>query len=468
VKLQGTTQQIRVSMMPPKPQPSPALPVWPTAAQWPRLAGYGVVATLVHVLLIVTIIQRRDLSALDQVVFLYLILNFAVDGVRLLISIGVLLLRGQPRLANLADGDWPPVTVVIPCHNEAEVISETLRSLASIRYPDLRVIVVDDGSTDSTATIASGSGALILQQAQAGKAAALNTGIAAVETPLTLLVDADCLFPRNSLRLAVRHLIGEAEDALGGQLGVINQDNRLTRLQHLEYGDMALRNFLWRFELNLHHTQDVIPGALGLFRTEALRAAGPLSSSLLAEDVDLTARLVGLGYRLAFSPYLQARTIVPDTEPALRTQRRRWVRGYTQVVIQQLGRFPKLGTRARIHTLAMLVKTVRWPFDFSLGLVYGLHAWYGGQPAVLMLALLAMLFPFSLRGLISFLRSDAATFVEFTYRYGLMLLGWRVWDQLTLLSTTAPRWEFYSRQQARQVAPANPELLGQRQQRLGP
>ncbi|MEB3317715.1 MAG: glycosyltransferase [Cyanobacteriota bacterium] len=397
------------------------------------------------------IIQRRDLSGLDRFVFVYFILHCTVDALRLLLGLVIFVRRGAPRLADLQEGEWPAISVVIPCHNEAEVIADTIRSLQSVDYPDLRLIVVDDGSSDTTAAIAVACRPqpLVLRQRASGKAAALNTGIAAVRTPLTLLVDADCLFPRDGLRDAVRHLQGENEDALGGHLSVLNRDNGVTRLQHLEYGDIALRHFLWRFELNLSHTQDVIPGALGLFRTCALRAAGPLSSAHLAEDVALTARLVEQGRRLAFSPYLQAATVVPDTLRALRIQRRRWVRGYSQVALQQLGRLAQIPHRARVAAMAMALKTVRWPLDFALSLVYGLHAWSQGQPAVLLLTPIAMLFPLSLSGLSRFLRGDRRTLLVFTYGYGMLLLAWRVWDQLTLLITPNPHWEPYQRRQVR-------------------
>lgn len=423
------------------------LRVWGTPALWPRLAAYGVLASGLHVSLILLIIQRRDLSGLDHLVFWYLLLHLIVDGLRLLVGIVILLCRGFPRLADLGPDDWPGMTVVIPCHNEAEVIADTIRSLQEIDYPDLRIIVVDDGSVDHTASIAAACGPdlLILRQSAGGKASALNAGIKAVQTPLTLLVDADCVLPRVGLRNAVRHLIGEREDALGGHLAVLNRDNWLTHQQELEYGDMALRHFFWRFDLNLSHTQDVIPGALGMFRTEALRNAGPLSSLHLAEDVALTARLVEQGRRLAFSPFLQAATVVPDTLSSLRIQRRRWVRGYTQVVAQQLLRLSRINARARMAALAMGLKTVRWPFDFGLALLYCLHAWVQGQPLLLLLSLVAMLFPFSLTGLSRFLRSDPGTLMVFTYGYGLMLLGWRIWDQLTLVSTPQPRWEHYRR-----------------------
>lgn len=438
------------------------LRLWTARAGWPRLLGYGLLATALHIALIVLIVQRRDLSGLDQLVFWYLILHLVVDALRLLAGLAILLLRGFPRLATIGDHDWPAITVVIPCHNEAEVIAATIRSLQAVDYPDLRILVVDDGSSDATAAIASsccstgattdrerrGEDLRVLRQPAAGKAAALNAGIAAVSTPLTLLVDADCLFPRHGLRDAVRQLEGEGEDALGGHLSVLNRDTWLTHLQHLEYGDMALRHWLWRFELNLSHTQDVIPGALGLFRSAALRAAGPLSTSHLAEDVALTARLLEQGWRLAFSPYLQAATVVPDSLPSLRIQRRRWVRGYTQVAVQQLRRLPALNARARMAALAMAIKTVRWPLDFALALIYGLHAWSQGQPVVLLLSLPAMLFPFSLTGLSRFLRSDWRTLLLFTYGYGMLLLGWRVWDQLTMVAADRLSWEPYQRRRS--------------------
>ena len=461
-------------MTPSSPTARDLLRLWTARAGWPRLLGYGLLATGLHIALLLLIIQRRDLSGLDQLVFWYLMLHLVVDALRLLAGIAILLLRGLPRLATIGEQDWPAITVVIPCHNEAEVIAATIRSLQAVDYPDLRILVVDDGSSDATAAIASacatassssstdtlyrdatsdseprGDAPLrVLRQPAAGKAAALNTGIAAVSTPLTLLVDADCLFPRQGLRDAVRQLVGEGEDALGGHLSVLNRDTWLTDLQHLEYGDMALRHWLWRFELNLSHTQDVIPGALGLFRSAALRAAGPLSTSHLAEDVALTARLLEQGWRLAFSPYLQAATVVPDSLPSLRIQRRRWVRGYTQVALQQLRRLPALNARARMAALAMAIKTVRWPLDFALALTYGLHAWSQGQPVVLLLSLPAMLFPFSLTGLSRFLRSDWRTLLLFTYVYGMLLLGWRVWDQLTMAAADRLRWEPYQRRRS--------------------
>lgn len=66
---------------------------------------------------------------------------------------------------------------------------------------------------------------------------------------------------------------------------------------------------------------------------------------------------------------------------------------------------------------------------------------------MLLLSLAAMLAPFSWGGLSRFLRSDPRRLVSFTYGYGLVLLGWRLWDQLTLPFTSHPRWQPYRRRQ---------------------
>lgn len=128
------------------------LRAWIGSVSWPLLLVYPLLAAVLQGALIVLIIQRRDLSSLDHFVFLYLVFHFTIDLLRLLASLVIVLRLGAPRLAELREGEWPPLSVVIPCHNEAE----TIRSLQAVDYPDLRIIVVDEGSSDDTAAIAAG------------------------------------------------------------------------------------------------------------------------------------------------------------------------------------------------------------------------------------------------------------------------------------------------------------------------
>lgn len=409
---------------------------------------YALLALSLHVGIILFLIERRDASALSALVFVLFVCTTAIGLLRLLVFYVLVVLRRHQRwLAAIRPGEWPSVAVLVPCHNEEGVIAATLTSLLNLAYPRLQVVVIDDGSTDATAAVVAGfePRVRLIRQARAGKAAALNRGISSIDSDLALLVDADCLFPRQTLKLAVRYLLQQGDDALGGHLSVANPDTLLGRLQDLEYGDILLQRFFTRYSLNLQRTQDVIPGALGLFRTAALRRAGPLSTTLLAEDVDLTARLVQQGCFLAYCPYLVCATVVPDSLRSLWIQRRRWVQGYLQVVVQQLLHFPSLTWRARFAALAMAQKAVSWPLMVVLGWAYIVENVLAGHPAILWLSLLAAPFSFSLQGWTRFRHCRFGTLLLFIYGYSTMLVSWKIWHQLGLIADPSPRWQPYRR-----------------------
>jgi cellulose synthase/poly-beta-1,6-N-acetylglucosamine synthase-like glycosyltransferase len=404
---------------------------------------YGALALAVHLAIILFIIERRQASGLCALVFALFVLSTASGLLRFLVFLALVVRRRHRRwLAPLGPGQWPSVTVLVPCHNE-----QALTSLLQLSYPRLEVVVIDDGSTDATAAIVAGFGPRVrlIRQAKAGKAAALNRGIASLQSELALLVDADCVFPRHTLKLAVRYLLQQGDDAIGGHLAVANGETLLGQLQNLEYGGILLQRFFTRYSLNLQRTQDVIPGALGLFRTAALRRAGPLSTALLAEDVDLTARLVQQGCFLAYCPYLVCATVVPETLRSLRIQRRRWVQGYLQVVLQQLLHWPSLTPRARLAALAMAQKAVAWPCMFLLSLAYLGANVAAGHPAILWLSLVAMPFPLSFQGWARFRQAPLRTLLLFAYGYSQVIVVWKLMHQLRLLVEPRPTWQPYRR-----------------------
>jgi cellulose synthase/poly-beta-1,6-N-acetylglucosamine synthase-like glycosyltransferase len=409
---------------------------------------YGALALAVHLAIILFIIERRQASGLCAFVFALFVLTTASGLLRFLVFLALVVRRRHRRwLAPLGSGEWPSVTVLVPCHNEEAVIATTLTSLLQLSYPRFEVVVIDDGSTDATAAIAAGFGPRVrlIRQAKAGKAAALNRGIASLHSDLALLVDADCVFPRHTLKLAVRYLVQQGDDAIGGHLSVANGTTLLGQLQNLEYGGILVQRFFTRYSLNLQRTQDVIPGALGLFRTAALRRAGPLSTGLLAEDVDLTARLVQQGCFLAYCPYLVCATVVPETLGSLRIQRRRWVQGYLQVVLQQLLHWPSLTARARFAALAMAQKALAWPSMFLLSLAYIAANVAAGHPAILWLSLVAMPFPLSVQGWVRFRQVRLRTLLLFAYGYSQVIVVWKLMHQLRLLVDPRPTWQPYRR-----------------------
>jgi len=230
----------------------------------------------------------------------------------------------------------PAVSAVMPAYNEEAVIEEALESLAALDYPDLEIILIDDGSIDATLKRAHRFAARhprtalrILSQNNSGKASALNTGIKHARGEFVLCVDADSRLRADAIRRALPHFTDPTVAAVGGAVEIANQGNLLTRFQQLEYR-IGL-NFTRR-ALSYFGAVTVVPGPIGLFRRQALLAAGGYDErcDLFAEDADLTVRLLSGGWQVRGELSMVAYTEAPQSISALLRQRYRWKRGLYQ------------------------------------------------------------------------------------------------------------------------------------------
>jgi len=222
-----------------------------------------------------------------------------------------------------------PVTVIVPAYNEEAGIEAAVRSLLASSHP-VEVIVVDDGSTDSTSAIVEGlrlPQVRLVRQANAGKPAALNTGIARTRTDLVVMVDGDTVFEPDTVARLVAPFADPSVGAVSGNAKVANRGGFLGRWQHIEYVIGFNMDRRW---YDLARCMPTVPGAVGAFRTEALRAVGGVSDETLAEDTDLTLALGAAGWRIVYVEDARAWTEVPATLRALWRQRYRWCYGTLQ------------------------------------------------------------------------------------------------------------------------------------------
>jgi len=275
----------------------------------------------------------------------------------------------------------PPITLVAPAHNEEASIVPSVRSLLRVDYPELEVVVVNDGSEDGTlarlqkefelqparrlyiAQLATApvralyrSAAdprLIVVDKDAGgsKADAVNAGLNAASSPYMCVVDSDSMLePDALLRIMVKIL----EDpkhviAAGGIVRVLNgcemANGRIRRVrlprnpmvifQVIEY----LRAFLiGREGWARGNMLTIISGAFGLFRRDVVISAGGYRASAIGEDFDLVMRIhrkmldEKKAYRIAFVPDPVCWTEVPPTAKSLGRQRARWQKGLVDVL----------------------------------------------------------------------------------------------------------------------------------------
>ena len=238
----------------------------------------------------------------------------------------------RPHAPDAPEGALPAIDVLVAAYNEAPVIVGTVRSLLGSRGVAVRVIVVDDGSLDGTGDVVEAEFAhdprvLLLRKPNGGKASALNVALAAATAPVVVGVDADTQLDPDALARLDQWFVDPAIGAVAGNVRVGNLRNLVTRWQSLEY--VTSQNIDRRAMARLNAVT-VVPGAIGAWRTQALRAVGGYRSDTLAEDMDLTWRIHRDGWGIANEPRAHAYTEAPDTLNGLLKQRFRWTFGTLQ------------------------------------------------------------------------------------------------------------------------------------------
>ena len=273
----------------------------------------------------------------------------------------------------------PPLSILVPAHNEELTIVESVVSFLTLQYPHHEVVLVNDGSSDATMQRVLDaydlyevppafmisiptqpvrayyrsrrySKLLVIDKENGGKADALNAALNAARFPYVLAVDADTLIePDALLRLARPFLLGKPVAAVGGTIRVANAcviehgrviearvDRRLLpSIQVLEY----LRAFLFgRLGWNRLGGNLIISGAFGLFKRAHLLAIRGYRTGSVTEDMDIVVRLQRylrdhkLSDTTAFIPDPVAWTEVPSSVKVLGRQRERWQRGLLQTL----------------------------------------------------------------------------------------------------------------------------------------
>jgi len=227
------------------------------------------------------------------------------------------------------------VSVILPAYNEARVLRDTLRCLSKTKYPaPIEFIVVDDGSTDSSLSLAeqyakTDDRFVVLHQNNQGKAVALNCGLAVSRYPWVVTLDADTRFFENTIVSLVEWLEDPDIGAVSGRVRVGNVGKFLPSLQELEY---SAGYHLDRTAYARWNCITVVPGAISAIRKSALKAHGGFSEDTLAEDADLTLALHRDGWRVAYAEKAVALTEAPSNAGDLLRQRRRWTYGTLQSI----------------------------------------------------------------------------------------------------------------------------------------
>lgn len=336
------------------------------------------------------------------------------------------------RMEQLKESPFtPPISLLVPAHNEEKSIVTSVRSLLGVNYPEIEVIVINDGSTDQTLNELTGNfqlraadllyvaetpsapvrgvyvsltepRLLVVDKESGGtKADAVNAGLNAASSPYFCVVDADAILERDALLRIMAVVLSNPErvvaaggivrglngcHVVGGELREVCLPKRpLEVLQVIEY----LRAFLigregWaRFNMLV-----IISGAFGVFRRDLVKQVGGYRSSAVGEDLDLVTRLhrhlleQRANYRVSFIPDPVCWTEVPPDLTSLARQRARWQKGLLDV----LWRDADMLFRPRYGRIGWVALPYQWVFELLAPVVETV-----GYATILLAALLGAL-----------------------------------------------------------------------------
>ncbi len=301
-----------------------------------------------------------------------------------------------------------PVSIIVPAYNEEAGVVQSVRSLLSVNYPTFEVIVVNDGSTDSTLEkmiahydmkeitkvvrkqldtkpikkIYQSSilaNLFLIDKENGGKADALNVGLNFSHYPYFCSLDGDSVLEQDAFLKVMKPIIDSNEEVIasGGSVRIANgcqiqngqihkiglSDNPLVVMQIIEY----LRAFLMgRIGLSRHNLLLIISGAFGVFSKHWVIQAGGYRRDSVGEDMELVVRIhrllkeKKLKKKIVYVPDPVCWTEVPETFTFLRRQRRRWHRG----LFESLWIHRKLTFNPKYGSIGLLAFPYFWIVEF--------------------------------------------------------------------------------------------------------
>jgi len=224
----------------------------------------------------------------------------------------------------------PLVSVLIPVWNEQENVLHTINSVLSSTYTNLEVMVINDGSTDSTRYLIEremkeldwiGDNRLVLiNQENGGKSVAIENGIQNSTGEYVIVIDGDSLLKKNAIEEIVRRTVDNDWDFATGHIEVANYNSFFGLLQYCEY-KLA---FDYKKFQDITRSIIVLPGCFSIYKRGPLLESNKLPIGKLTEDMDLTFNLRRGGYKGGYVHSAVIVTEVPETFKQVIKQRVRW------------------------------------------------------------------------------------------------------------------------------------------------
>ena len=261
---------------------------------------------------------------------------------------------------------YPKVSILIPCHNEADNIRETLHFCLNQDYPNFDIIAINDGSRDNTLEILEELSQrhpelrVINLATNQGKAVGLRTAALLTPSEFLVCIDGDALLSPDATRWIVRHFIENPD--VGAVTGNPRIRNRSTLLGKVQVGEFSAIVGMIKRAQRLYGRIFTVSGVIAGFRKSALSQVGYWSPDMVTEDIDISWKLQLSGWQIRFEPNALCWVLMPETLSGLWKQRSRWAQGGVEVLIRYFGRIFSWRSRGMWPLYIESVISISWSF----------------------------------------------------------------------------------------------------------
>lgn len=232
----------------------------------------------------------------------------------------------------------PPVSVIVPCFNEAGNIEETCEALLELDYPDYEIITVNDGSTDRTGTILDALARehdrirVVHLARNQGKAMALRMGSMVSRSEFLICIDGDALLDRHAVTWMIQHFVRSPRVA--AVTGNPRIRTRSTLLGKIQVGEFSAILGLIKRAQRIYGRIFTMSGVVSAFRKSALHRVGYWNLDMVTEDIDISWKLQMDYWDIRYEPHALCWILMPETLRGLWKQRLRWAQGGNEVLLR--------------------------------------------------------------------------------------------------------------------------------------
>lgn len=329
----------------------------------------------------------------------------------------------------------PAVSILIPCHNEADNVRDTVGAALAQTYPNFEVIAINDASKDETGAILDALAEehprlrVLHFPVNQGKAMGLRMAALASANEFMICIDGDAMLDPHASTWIMHHFV------TGARVGAITGNPRIrtrsTLLGKIQVGEFSAIIGMIKRAQRVYGRVFTVSGVVSAFRKSALHQIDYWSVDMVTEDIDVSWRLQLNHWDVRYEPNALCWILMPETFRGLWKQRLRWAQGGAETAIRYLGPLWRWRSRRMWPVALEFTVSVIWSYTMLLVAVLWTIGLFWPLPEFLTVPSMIPGWPGAVLGMTCLLQFAVSLKIDSRYEKGLArCYYWMVWYPL--------------------------------------